>query len=376
MSARYATQTRLPEVGSQGQEAFSKAQVLVVGVGGLGCALLPWLAGAGIGRLTIVDPDRIEESNLPRQTLYRSCDIGEFKAFAARDRVAALNPDVTVEAINRAARGDTAENWVKNATIVVDAADNFATTCLLSDLCQTLNRPLVSGSATGWGGYAGVFCGGAPSYRALFPELSGSAPNCAQSGVLGPVVGMIGALQAQLVLSLCLYEIAPEKIPSKIPSPKGVLHRWDALNGRLSRIDFRNALEPAQAWAFLALSRLRPNDLVIDVRQPGELPVLKARHLRGASYLSCPFRNETKERETKEKGQSEKEVFLSKLGTLALGALGSCSRIVIVCRSGARALRAASFLAEAGYENLALLALSLEEVESEKLEEKKEESDA
>ena len=178
MSNRYLRQTILPEVGPEGQARLGAATVLVVGAGGLGCAVLQYLTAAGVGRLIILDHDRVEESNLHRQPLYRMSDLGQPKVHAAGAALQALNPGTRIEALFERLSSVNAMPLVSAADVVIDAADSFAVTYLLSDTCQRLRKPLVSASVLGLAGYVGAFCGGAPSYRAVFPELPRSAGSC------------------------------------------------------------------------------------------------------------------------------------------------------------------------------------------------------
>jgi molybdopterin/thiamine biosynthesis adenylyltransferase len=196
MSDRYARQSILPEVGAEGQARLGAAVVVVVGAGGLGCAVLQYLAAAGVGRLMIVDHDRVEESNLHRQPLYRMTDLGRPKVHAARAALLQANPEVSIDTLAERLTAANAARLVGMADAVIDAADSFAVTYVLSDACQRANTPLVSASVLGLSGYVGAFCGGAPSYRAVFPEMPRAAGSCAEAGVLGTAVGVMGTLQA------------------------------------------------------------------------------------------------------------------------------------------------------------------------------------
>src|SRR5215470_3620711 len=158
MSDRYARQEILPEVGAEGQRRLGAATVLVVGAGGLGCAVLQYLTAAGVGSLIVVDHDKVEESNLHRQPLYRMSDIGQPKVQAARAALAALNPATGIEAVCERLSSINAPRLVEDASVVIDAADSFAATYLLSDTCQRARKPLVSASVLGLSGYVGVFC--------------------------------------------------------------------------------------------------------------------------------------------------------------------------------------------------------------------------
>ena len=208
MTDRYARQIVLPQVGSEGQARLSAASVLVVGAGGLGCPVLQYLAGAGTGRMIVVDHDRVEESNLHRQPLYTMADIGSPKALTARAALLRFNPTIEVEAVAERLTPENVERLVADADVVVDAADSLAATYVLSDTCRQLVKPLVSASAVGLSGYVGAFCAGAPSYRAVFPEMPARTANCASAGVLGSTVAILGSVQAQFVLQLILA-IAP-----------------------------------------------------------------------------------------------------------------------------------------------------------------------
>ena len=322
MTDRYARQTILPEVGPQGQTRLAAATALVVGAGGLGCAALPYLAAAGVGRLTIVDHDKVEESNLHRQPLYRMSDVGQPKVQAARAALAAMNPTTGIEAVCERLSSINAPRLVEEASVVIDAADSFAVTYLLSDTCQRARKPLVSASVLGLSGYVGVFCGGAPSYRAVFPELPRSAGSCAESGVLGSAVGVMGTLQAHLALAVLL---------DWQPSVAGRLLSVDFRTLHLGGFSFSGATEPReQPIPFIAPAEVGGTDIVIDLRSASEAPV-------------SPFPTALRVGvETLEKAQLQ---------------LPAEPRIVLCCRSGLRAWRAAQALRSQGHANLALLAL-------------------
>lgn len=317
--SRYAAQMGLPQVGSAGQRRLAGARVLVVGAGGLGCALLPLLAGAGVGTLRILDPDRVERANLHRQTLYAEHDLGRSKATAAAERLCGLNRQIRIEAHPLALGPINAGAWVAGADLVIDAADAFAVTYVLSDVCQRLGRPLISASAQQLQGYVGSFCGGAPSYRAVFPQPAGSGA-CGDTGVLGPVVAVLGALQAQMALALLLQ---------LDPSPRGHLLRWDAVAMRLARLDFRDAPEPTFAPPFLAPGQLADGDLVIDLRDVREAPL----PVRSDAWRLPPAETAT-----------------------WMGRLPTAGRLVLCCRTGVRAARVAAHLHGHGYRQVALMA--------------------
>ncbi|MGR3379418.1 ThiF family adenylyltransferase [Salipiger abyssi] len=256
--SRYDRQTRLPELGEAGQARLAAARMLVVGAGGLGATLLPQLVGAGIGFLRVADPDVVEESNLHRQTLFRMSDIGRPKALVATETLAALNPDCELSPLVARLDPISARAAMAGVDLVVDAADSFAVSYALSDLCQDSGTPLISASVLARQGYAGGFCGTAPSLRAVFPDLPAQLGSCASNGVMGPVVATVAALQAQMALSVLL---------GHAPSPLGQLLTVDLATWRLGGFRFDTAEEPEQrAPEILAPSETGPRDLVIDLR--------------------------------------------------------------------------------------------------------------
>ncbi|MBL4769218.1 MAG: HesA/MoeB/ThiF family protein, partial [Rhodobacteraceae bacterium] len=163
---RYIRQQILPEVGVAGQARLHAAHIVVVGVGGLGCPALQCLVGAGIGKITIVDPDVVSLSNLHRQTIFGENQIGQSKVIAAAAVLSVLNSECTIIAIDVALSPINAETLIAKADVVLDCADSFAASYILSDACLTQKKPLISASALGFEGYVGGFCGGAPSLRA------------------------------------------------------------------------------------------------------------------------------------------------------------------------------------------------------------------
>lgn len=270
--SRYARQMILPEMGVAGQAKLTAAHVLVVGAGGLGVPVLQYLVGAGVGRITLVDGDRIAAHNLHRQPLYRMDQLGRYKAEAAAEALATLNPDVTVTPVTTWLDPANAPALVAAADLVMDCADTFAASLTLSDTCRTAGKPLIAASALALSGYVGGFCGTAPSLRALFPDLPERGATCDTAGVMGPVVATIGAIQAQMGLSALL---------GLIPSPLGQLITFDAARWRCGGFRFDAAPEPAHTIPFIATSQITPGDLVIDLRTEEPTP-FRADALHGA----------------------------------------------------------------------------------------------
>lgn len=317
--SRYARQMILPEIGAQGQARIGAAHLLVVGAGGLGVPVIQYLAGAGLGRITLIDPDRVDESNLHRQPIFGAA-LGQPKAQAAADFAHRLNPQVRVRPRIGWLTPANAPALIEDADLVLDCADSFAASYTLSDLCLIAGKPLISASALGLSGYVGGFCGGAPSLRAVFPDLPETLSTCASAGVLGPVVGMLGALQAQMALAVVL---------GLQPSPLGQLLRFDMAGFRTTGFRFDGAPEPEAPHRFIALSQIRPNDVVAELRDLAEAPHsvapqgrrLKIDDFVHADQLPAPEQ-----------------------------------RVVLVCRSGLRAWRAADRLRSIWPGEIALLA--------------------
>ncbi|MDI3298616.1 MAG: HesA/MoeB/ThiF family protein [Bacillota bacterium] len=204
--SRYARQMILAEVGPEGQERLRDASVLVVGAGGLGSPAALYLAAAGVGRIGLVDGDRVEITNLHRQILHGTADLGRPKVESGRSRLRALNPDVEVVAHPVALTAANALEILPEYDLVVNGSDNFPTRYLLSDACVLLGKPWVDASALRWEGQVTVFQPGGGCYRCLFPSPPppGSVPSCAQAGVMGAVTGVLGSLEAVEAIKLLL----------------------------------------------------------------------------------------------------------------------------------------------------------------------------
>jgi adenylyltransferase/sulfurtransferase len=204
-SIRYSRHFVLPGFGKHGQEKLKAGRVLVVGAGGLGAPVLYYLAAAGVGKIGIVDADTINLSNLQRQILYATRDIGKGKAMTAAGRLRNLNPDIFVESIVVQIDSSNAIDIIKDYDIVVDATDNFPTRYLLNDTAVLTGKTLVYGSIFRYEGQVAVFNHqGGPNYRDLYPvpPVPGSVPDCEEGGVLGVLAGIIGCYQANEVIKL------------------------------------------------------------------------------------------------------------------------------------------------------------------------------
>ncbi|MEQ1788889.1 MAG: HesA/MoeB/ThiF family protein [Rickettsiales bacterium] len=201
---RYARHIVLPEIGEAGQAKLLAAKVLVIGAGGLGSSSIAYLAAAGIGKIGIIEPDRVELSNLQRQIIFETADIGRTKAAAARDRVHEVNPDCSVEIFEEKLTTDNANKFVKNFDIVVDGCDNFETRFAVSAACLQEKKPLISAAISGFFAQLSTFkpyLGSQhPCYRCFVPQMPERERNCAQEGIIGPLAGILGSMQALEVI--------------------------------------------------------------------------------------------------------------------------------------------------------------------------------
>jgi len=203
---RYARHIVLAEIGGVGQSRLMAARVLVVGAGGLGAPLLQYLAAAGIGTLGVIDDDSVDLSNLQRQVIHRTSDIGTLKVESARRALAEINPEVRVVMHPRRLDPSNVEQIVAGYDIVADGSDNFATRYLVNDACFRLKKTLVSAAILRFDGqistYKAHHGGGHPCLRCIFPQAPSeqAVPSCAQAGVLGALAGTLGAMQATEVV--------------------------------------------------------------------------------------------------------------------------------------------------------------------------------
>lgn len=202
---RYSRQIMLPQFDIAGQERICAARVLIVGAGGLGCPVAMYLAAAGVGRITLLDRDLVELSNLQRQIAHDTHTVGMAKVDSVALTLKRLAPDCEVVALNQALTEQNAAQLVYEADVVLDCSDNFACRFLLNRECVAAGKPLVSGAAIRMEGQVAVFdmrCADSPCYRCLYEEIGEEDMRCATNGVLAPVVGVIGSIQATEALKL------------------------------------------------------------------------------------------------------------------------------------------------------------------------------
>jgi molybdopterin/thiamine biosynthesis adenylyltransferase len=192
---RYARHLVLREIGGPGQQALKAASVAIIGAGGLGAPAALYLAAAGVGRIGLIDPDTVALSNLQRQVLYATGDVGRVKVAAAAERLHGLNPEVAVEPNPALLTPENARDLLAGYDLVLDGTDDFATRFAVNDACLVLGVPLVSGAIGRWTGQVAVF-EGKPCYRCFVPEIPPDAETCALVGVLGALAGVVGAMMA------------------------------------------------------------------------------------------------------------------------------------------------------------------------------------
>jgi len=344
--SRYQRHLSLPGFGPDAQGRLKAGSVLVIGAGGLGCPALLYLAAAGVGRIVLVDPDRVEVSNLQRQVLYTTADAGTLKVEAAARRLRALNPSVAIDA--RPIRFDRAHalDLVRECDVVLDGSDNFATRYLVNDACVLANRPLVYGAVQGFEGQVSVFnWQGGPTYRCLFPEppAPGTVPNCAEGGVLGVLPGLIGTIQAAEVI----------KLLTGVGEPlSGRLLLWDGLAMTASSVSLRP--DPARP----PIMELPPEGYgeTCDIPEEPALPEEIDADVLRRDWPSQPRLQliDVREGWERELGAILPSVHLP-LGRLqageaaAVGALGTLdpgAPTVVYCAHGMRSLRGAHLLRE------------------------------
>jgi sulfur-carrier protein adenylyltransferase/sulfurtransferase len=331
----YSRQMALKEVGAAGQAKLRASRVLVVGCGGLGVPVISYLAGAGVGRLGLVDSDRLEPSNLHRQTMYALADVGKLKAELATDRVRELNPDVDVRTYTARLDALNAPELIAQHDLVVDCTDNFSTKFLLNDCCVQLGKPVVFASVYQYEGQLQLVQPGSACLRCVWPEATrdGIVGNCSEAGVLGPVPGIFGGLQAFEAMKLLL------DLPGQLNNELLVL---DLLTLTTSRVRTRRSTACPEHTSLRAAAGA-PADLelsfdtldqaydagfdIVDIREPEELreiptPSSHSRNVPMAQLLH---------------GQSE---------------FTPTRKTVLVCASGRRSLAAAQELRDRGLTNI------------------------
>ena len=340
---RYSRHLLLPEIGPAGQQKLKAARVLVVGCGGLGCPVLQYLAAAGVGTLGLLDFDTVDDSNLQRQVLYATADVGRPKALVAAEKLRAQNPFIKLHPHQVVLSAANALALFAEYDLVVDCSDNFATRYLVNDACVVLGKPLVFGAIFKFEGQVSVFnYQQGPTYRCLHPvpPAPGDAPNCAEIGVLGVLPGLLGTMQATEALKIILGigEVL-----------SGRLLLVDALSMRFQTIRFRAVASNQQ------LTTLAPDYAAFCGEAPLEAaptraPEISADELKDWQASGRPLQL-LDVREPHEHARRSIGGQLVPLGQLAgqLAALSPDVPVVVHCASGVRSQKAALLLLANGF---------------------------
>ena len=341
---RYARQVALPELGEQGQARLAAGSVLIVGVGGLGSPAAMYLAAAGVGTLGLVDFDAVDETNLHRQVIYGTPDVGRPKLAAAAERLRSINPHVQLELHEEPFGASNARRLVERYTVVIDGTDNFATRYLVNDACVMTKTPNVYGSIHRFEGQASVFAAAdGPCYRCLHPDPppAGLISNCAEAGVLGVLPGIIGTVQATEAIKL-LTGIGEPLV--------GRLLLYDALRMRFRQITLPRASDCPVCGDHPSIHDLVACDSVCGPESsPGDLSVDQLRQWRasGTAHTLVDVREPMEHEQSRIEG-----AILIPLGTLEqrLGEIPRHRPVVVHCQSGGRSARASELLRRHGFE--------------------------
>ena len=362
--ARYSRHLIMPEVTLEGQKRLKAASVLCIGTGGLGSPIALYLAAAGIGRLGLVDGDVVDFSNLQRQILHGTKDVGRKKLNSARDRIREVNPNVQVDLYDTYFTSENAREIVEPYDIVIDGTDNFPTRYLSNDVCVFTKKPNVYGSIFRFDGQCTVFAPslGGPCYRCMFPEPPppGMVPSCAEGGVLGVLPGIIGVMQAIEAIKL---------IVGIGDSLMGRLVSFDALKMQFREFKLRKDPKCPVCGEHPTITDL------IDYQQFCGIPQAAAAEAAEAPIPAITVSELKRKLDAKEKFEliDVREKFeweiaripgakLIPLGELPsrMSELDSADEIVIQCKSGMRSAKALKLLSEAGFAKLSNLTGGIE----------------
>jgi molybdopterin/thiamine biosynthesis adenylyltransferase/rhodanese-related sulfurtransferase len=330
---RYNRHTLLPEIGEGGQLKFKKAKVLVIGAGGLGCPALQYLAAAGVGEIGILDGDRVEASNLQRQVLYTTPDIGKLKADCAAEQLKAINPFIAAHALPYWLDHTNALELTAQYDLILDGSDNFETRYLVNDSCVMNGKPFVSGSVYRFEGQLSVFnYKGGPTYRCLYPEPNESG-NCEVTGVLGVLPGTIGCLMAAEALKI---------ISGAGTTLSGTLLVYNALESTFSRFSF-GANETNKK-----IKELIPSDTCTASSPEISVEEFAGWKKQGKSYQLIDVR------EANEYERENISGILIPLSTLSsrIQEIRKDIPVIIHCQSGMRSMKAVEQLKEKGFRNI------------------------
>lgn len=332
---RYSRQIALPEIGPAGQKKLSAAHIAVIGAGGLGAAALPYLAAAGIGKITIIDHDVVSLPNLHRQTIYQDGEVGHSKTELAANYCRALNPDIEVKFFNQKLTDDNA-SICEGYDLLLDGSDNFETKTLLNKISIETQTPLITASVNQWAGQCGIFAGyleDAPCYHCLFPELPNDARNCNEAGILGTSAGLTGTYQAHLTLLYLLGLATTGTVLSldfkTLRLNTLMLHKDPACSCCAGQNAARPVDDAPALPEILPLESLRAHDhVIVDVRTDPEIaadPIAGALHME-ITTIPAHYRE-----------------------------LPSDKLLAFVCAGNVRSVQAAQYMRAMGYANVCVL---------------------
>ncbi len=335
---RYVRHFSLSQVGEVGQLRLKSSRVLIIGAGGLGSPIALYLAAAGVGNLTIIDPDIVSLSNLQRQVLFSHDDIGSLKALSAKNNLLSLNPSIHVDAISEAFSKANGAELIRRHDLIIDGTDNFETRYLVNDLCVAENKAFIFGAIYRFDAQISVFhYKGGPCYRCLYPNAPPleAVSNCSEAGVLGVLPGTVGTLMANEALKILLNigEVTSGKLliydSLRTEIYKRKLNRnVDCMScgeGPLRNVLADVLLSPKMQHLTLKEIENIEEFFILDVRQESEF---KAKHLPYATNIALP--------ELKEKSAD----------------IPRDQKLLLVCKSGKRSRRAGEILDELGFLNL------------------------
>jgi adenylyltransferase/sulfurtransferase len=352
---RYARHLTLPEVGLEGQKRIRATSVLCIGAGGLGSPIAMYLAAAGIGRLGIVDFDTVEFSNLQRQILHGTEDVGRPKCRSAQETIQSLNPEVEVVLHETRLTSANALEILAPYDIVVDGTDNFPTRYLTNDACVFLKKPNVYGAIFRFEGQASVFAPhlGGPCYRCLFPEPPppGTVPSCAEGGVLGVLPGLIGCIQATEILKLAL---------GKGTSLAGRLLLFNALDMNFRELKLRRDPQCPVCGEHPSITRLIDYDQFCgargeprpDATNPDEVSVQDLKRALENPALGIRVIDVREPHEHQVARIEGADLLPLSALPLRFGELNPSQPLYIHCKSGVRSLKAVEFLKQQGFRNV------------------------
>lgn len=352
---RYSRHLLLPEVGMEGQIKLKEAKVLLVGTGGLGAPMALYLAAAGVGTIGLVDFDVVDRSNLQRQVIHGTKDVGKAKILSAEESIADINPNVKIVKHEVALTSENALDIIKEYDLVADGTDNFPTRYLVNDACVLLKKPNVYGSIFRFEGQSSVFAmEDGPCYRCLYPEPPppGLVPSCAEGGVLGILPGIVGLIQATEAVKLIL---------GKGELLKGRLLLYDALNMRFRELKLRKNPDCPVCGTHPTVTKLIDYQQFCGVTQATEAPKadakipeiepveVKAKIDRGDKFVLIDVR----EPHEWQIGHIDYAKLIP-LGDVAkrMNELNVGDEIVVHCKSGVRSAKAADLLRQSGFKNV------------------------